>query len=532
MNGMQHTVLTELRNLALQHHWESVIKLIDVLQVQTTSTRLLLMAPDDVDTTSISSWIKGVVSDTEVIVQSTSQQQDISLVISADKVLVVFACGQLIDAETVEMVLSSIFIRPQGSYAIALSQAEHIQTEQDVDLVERGMRRLFLAGRTFSTDPDNLLAQGIYLWSTNATQDHWLQPRLQRDSKALIQWLQTPLREEPSIVAELERYQTLAVLQYAENEVQHALRLSQAASATVDHTHRIYRAKQSIAELKEQLLSRMMMNVEGIERSMRISLQTLQADLRDGLPRYLQTVPQLTCMDEQMFRNVIANFISTRAIQWQSNANRLLITHEADTANEIESFVEGIDWRMINKALIDHGQTGGYPTVLIERLQGHAPNSAPQFTLEEGVPRWIASNTNGQAPMALTSMLQMAAGAGITSSIALLLRFGPLGIVASGVAGLVGAGLLALKGGPNHCMEAYEQYGQEAIQLVIRQVTQRIEEQVQAYKRALHQLIEVEMSRLEQLLDQALREHRQPDIQSAPATALLDQLQAYKRQIS
>jgi hypothetical protein len=81
-------------------------------------------------------------------------------------------------------------------------------------------------------------------------------------------------------------------------------------------------------------------------------------------------------------------------------------------------------------------------------------------------------------------------------------------------------------------MEAYEQYGQEAIQLVIRQGTQCIEEQVQVYKLALHQLIEVEMSRLEQLLDQALREHRQPDIQPAPATALLDQLQAYKRQIS
>src|SRR5437879_14187 len=97
---------------------------IDALQVQATSTRLLLIAPDGVDTTPISNWIRGIVSHTEVVVPSTSQQQDISPVISADKVLVVFACGQLIDAETVEMVLSTIFIRPQGSYAIALSQQE------------------------------------------------------------------------------------------------------------------------------------------------------------------------------------------------------------------------------------------------------------------------------------------------------------------------------------------------------------------------------------------------------------------------
>ncbi len=65
--------------------------------------------------------------------------------VTAEKVIAVFECGRLIESDAVATIINSFFSRPFHSYAVVLNHAERIETENDLNLIERSVQRLLLS---------------------------------------------------------------------------------------------------------------------------------------------------------------------------------------------------------------------------------------------------------------------------------------------------------------------------------------------------------------------------------------------------
>jgi hypothetical protein len=507
-NILLHKALADVSELAHKQNWTYVIQLADAIMSNATTSRLLVIAPASIDIAGFALWLREHTAQ-EIVTLSLEQlvqRPDTSA--TADKVVVVFECGQLIEADETEIISQTFLTRPRGSYAIVFGHAERINSEKDLDLIKRGMLRLFLPG-TVSIEAKDLPVHALYLWTNAIVAQPELQTLLMQHAEVLMNWLRTPV--DTHLQEDLTQYRVLTAITAAENEI--AQQQTSKSSTQPEQSRRIHNTLQNLDDLKLRLLQRLDMTIEGTERTTLTSLQTLQADLLDGLHPYLLTIPQVTEMTEQAFCNLLASYISRGASRWQEHVDQLLASSQRDTIHDIEDFVQGIDWALVNQLTLTQGMAQTYPTALIERLQGKTPDPAPTITISSNQPEIPFSIQSKRHSSILTPLLHTAVGSSIISVIVYVLRF--VGLNLSG----------------DH-LEDYEQYGQEVIQLVMRKARQHFLDQVQEYRLALKQLITTEVSILEQLLNQALQESRRAASEQVPLSTELALLQMYQQQLT
>jgi hypothetical protein len=144
----------------------------------------------------------------------------------------------------------------------------------------------------------------------------------------------------------------------------------------------------------------------------------------------------------------------------------------------------------------------------------------------------ITSTPGGTDQPTMGEALLVGIGAGVTSSVALLLGIGPVGLAALGVAGIVGIEVLSRRRRSTQRANDQEENGRDLIQRTIREARFRVQEHVQANRQRLRTALETELRMAMIMLDQAPHESRSPLETDNPFPAEHERLQEYRRKIT
>jgi len=533
MNTEQDAALQEIHFLAQKYNWPQLFMLADDIRSTRSTQRIVVAAPSDTSISPFRNWVEAVTRD-GIVVSSTLEELpgNPARVITAEKPIAVFECGRLIEADAVAVVTRTFLSRPAGSYALVMTYAERIEIEEDLDLVERSIRRLLLSNSMTSWETQDLLELGVYLW-TNSQPVEWLKPRLQRDQDALTAWLRTSIPIDSALMNALIHYRTLYALDMAEDQLNQQER-TLTPQTSIDQSQRIYHVRQSIDELRLQLMRQIDRNVTSVERTLLTSLQALEADLLGSLRPFMVQHHEITFQGEDAFREAMTHYVAEGARSWQSRADHMLATSNSYMVTDTETLMQGIDWPLVNQLAVQQGRPVTYPDMLVNALTKETASAASGLKVRQEQMRsqMITSTPGGTYQPTMGEALLVGIGAGVTSSVALLLGIGPVGLAALGVAGIVGIEVLSRRRRSTQRANDQEENGRELIQHTIREARFRVQEQVQANRQSHRTALETELRTVMAMLDQALQECRSPLETDNPFPVERERLQEFRRKIT
>lgn len=489
---------------------------------------MLVAAPQEVDAVGVQRWltVAGAIGATMVSLELLAEAP--LPAIKAYKVVAVFECGRVLEPEALAAVIAALFSRPVGSYAIVLAGAERIENEADLDFVERNTWRLLVPGPKEDWYHQSLLEHGVYLWS-EAEVAAFLTARVRRDMEALRLWLTD--RADGSRADELARAQVLHVIDEAEREAQ---RMATGTPAVDLGEHRqIYRAREAMSDMRDSLRRRLREDARSIERALLASLDTLQEDLLEQLPCYLNKVefPRSGMAATQTgLQQILESYITEGARRWGREANAIVHRQEADTAAETERLLRLIDWDLINQVVHHDGGPGHYPGALLARLR-HADTHTRFDVLGSG-PGQAANGGQFRDALTASTLLRATAGGIVAPFFTSLLGVNPMLSVAAGIAGAAGGIALDRKSRLEHNLREAERIARPAIYQVIDATRDQVREQVRISLEQPQRYLDSELAALEQALSAALSASQPTDAKPSESDVVLERLNELRRAVA
>jgi hypothetical protein len=510
--------------LATQRGWSSVIAVVDDLLSSHEET-IGMACPTNVDGRALQRWIAQQIAHRPVnFLPLEELAHDPLPAVKVQKLIAVFACGTLLGTSEVDAMGQAFFSRPLGSYTIVLTGAEELSSEEDLNLIERGMWRLLVPDQASSGwREQDLSAYGCYLWSNGEARD-FLRTRLEQDQRGLLAWLKQPL----PCTEEVERMQVLYTLELAEDHVNKSR-----GSATGENHHfaqRLGRAQETLTTQRRRLLRRLDDHMESLERQLTTSLQSLEQDLLQGLRPYLQHhfVPSSSGNNEAVLKTVLTQYMSRGARSWEANAQQILLSRSEEITAEIESLLSDLDWPLINEVASRQGLRQTYPDALLRNLHGV---SLGNFSAD--IPRGgsVTPDTQGNSPRMRGTLAGILTGSGILTAITLLLGIGPIQLVAGGAAAVLSGVLTKEKLERGQLLSLAETQGHSTITAVLSEAISKLQEHIQQIQLTLRRSLSEGLRTLEIALNKAYQEAQQPATPSQVPDTDLQLLASYRRSI-
>lgn len=199
----------------------------------------------------------------------------------AERVIVAFPSGGIPTANLTRELAMGPHARPPVTVALLLTDAERIESDEDLDQIQSTARRWLqpsLASDSVTSEP---LATEAFLWPQNAITNAAISMRAQDDLTRLSQWLANPL--DPTTRQDLDRRRVLYAIELASSECQ----AEPSASSLVDGKA-VYEARCKLIELRDQMFARLRMDGDALEAAIRVVIETLECDLYAGLPLFVE----------------------------------------------------------------------------------------------------------------------------------------------------------------------------------------------------------------------------------------------------
>ncbi|RYX80674.1 hypothetical protein EON83_27575 [bacterium] len=484
-------VLQETRTLAEQRGWAQVAQLSSSLCSDNGSQILVVAAPAGVDGTPLVEWAKGVSPESETTVISLEGlAHDPTAALKATKIIAVFECGKIIEAEAMEALASTFFGRPSSSYAIVLSGAELVDSPEELETAQRAAWRVLVPEPKPEWAGQDLLQQRCFLWS-EADPKEFLRLRVDRDKAALSRWMQSPSTDAGT----LERNAALYVLELAEEQVRRqddTTGLAVVGESALE-VHRINNAIESLSSTRRHMVRRLDADASSLERQLTASLQTLEQDMLHGLPAYLHSQAQINKQAD--VQQVLNTFVSTRFSEWQSTTHSLLSVRGREMRNEVENLFGGIDWDLINRVATRQGKTSTYPQAIVDEVMRNGSSRMP-FSTQSGAEAGKESSTT-------SDFMRKALGAVVIVGVGAVL-LGSAGIIAGTVAAVVGV----RKMHRNDDERRAEAYGRTVIHDVIGRAITHVRDLSHTAIGPTRDAVNKELRDLEDLLYRGLAQYR------------------------
>lgn len=422
------SIVSQVKEIAIRHGWKEIVSWIDeLLKGQDCPVLLISSCTNDGENEAL----KTVKTYLETARISISEPVNLGQLIgetkpssqpSFQKLVFVFECGKLVDAETYQMLKDVLFVRPVGTYAIVLTKAEKIQSEQDLDAVERIARGAFISDSFELRTREKLSRNNVFLWG-NAGSTGFLSERLGQDQTALLAWVKQAESES------LWKFQAGVVIE--------------AALATYNREVNAKNEKESkdvilargaladVSGLKDRFLHGFDGDAERLENYLTVSLGTLENELQRKIQDYLNQ-PQVNRLAVAEKR--VDEIIQSGVRQWSRDLEADLRKRQEGMFRETKELFEDVNWQQINQ-LLDIS-TGGeqYPGKLLEALalmdgvQGYNLNRQDSLITEQG-----GVSDEGFIDVAIRYVV----GVGVAVLLSGLLT-NPVGAVAGAIGGTLG----------------------------------------------------------------------------------------------
>jgi hypothetical protein len=370
-------VLDEVQSLAVDRGWSRVTDFIGSMN-QAGPSSLLVAAAPGVDADRLALWLRGQSHGGPVIViDLDSMADDPGRALAAGRVVMALKAGELLTPADIAAA-RAILGRPDGSYAIVVTEAERITSEDDLAAVRR-----MVAGGVLNQSGTGG-SRGWMLW-TEQTVPEFLAGPVQEDRAWLRRWLTASLEGQPELAFQRASH----ALSLADDADQmDAPSSGQARSAAPpSHAHlndrRIPALGEAVAKLHGRVLDYLDAQAAGLKREVTASLGTMRQDLLHDIGN------QAPSRDVEARTNLVREHIS----RWTEDASKLLMVRQDQTARGVQEMVDVIDWSLANevtRAFIREPYPQPIfaalrtPPVLLTGAAGFAPPAEPASSRGRG----------------------------------------------------------------------------------------------------------------------------------------------------
>lgn|GEM_PF-2936004 len=513
----QSQILLDLSKLATDRGWTNVLATVDAVRAAKPTTILVAM-PKGVDPTPFQRWIDRIVPSSEVSTSSLEGlSQDPLPAIVAGRVVVLLECGSLLEADAVAALSVAVLSRPEKSYAVVFGSAERITDADELELIERGARRLL--DRDYGiANSASLIEERAFLWS-NSPPPAFLSKRLAADCDALASWLTDVPADSPALARDRLLY---AINQADESTV---TREFSRRDAEV-REQRIKHVRESLSELRRRLIRRLDAESGLIQRQLSASLQTLELDLLRGLRPYLEQrigalVPRA---DAEFLRNLVVDYLREGTRAWQARTLPTVTSQSLDTVSDTRVLLQGIDWQLVNLVMAGKNGKRNYPDALVSQLVAEASITLPDDDMAEGVDTF---ELNRQA-VGLADAVRVAfAGSAVVATTWYLTGAQAIAMVAAGASAVVASGLFNVRLHREQLLTELEPWARLQIKTIVRDAAGKVQELAPRSIEAMRARLDGELKDVERALDAALADARQRP-GDAPSTDR-DSIEALRR---
>lgn len=520
MNNKVAEVISGVRSLAEQKGWDRVVAAAGELLADGHGAKTLVAPAEGVDADAFRRWVAATAGSETSALSLAALETDDWAALAADKVIALFECGRLIEAEAVEAVNNAFFTRPAASYAIVLCRADRLESEDELKLTLRNAWRLLVPDPKPDWSGQDLLERRCFLWSEAPPPD-FAAASVARDREALGAWLGSA----PADAEELERQRALHVLEFADEEVHGARSEEQGGASDADVRARMLAdTRDTLSEVRRRLARRLDADASSIARHITASLQTLEGNLLGGLRLHLQDrMPAVSSFTVPELRRILVSYVGERSAGWQRKTEEVLSERTREILSDTEELLQSVDWALINEVAVQMGRTEVYPPELRPSLTfGRDVASLGVSSVRAGGP----ARVNGQDGLA-TAIKVAVGGALATASAA---TFGLL--VTGGAAAAVGTFMFSRH--RRERLKESEQYGVGFVKEAITTAIANVHEQTGLAMSPLRERITGWLRGVEDMLDEALHKtymasHQSQQPADEDARELLDE---YRRRLA
>jgi hypothetical protein len=341
MNTELRNILTELKELTQNFPEHKATNLTGNILSYSQPQEYILLVTELLTFNPLKAWIGNFIEGEAINIHLDTLVKDPTSIINIPKVIVVLECGKLLDADTVSILSTAILNRPLLSYAIVLSNAELITNEEDLALIERGIKRLFVRN---NTNKPQLVENQVFLWSSNET-NNFLDARLTHDKQALQNWLTQPL----ACQQEFERYLALSLVNLAQECL-----YSTKTNKVIDNNSAVKeltKTAEEIANCKRALSNWLVSDFTNLNKQLATSLQTVKQNLLQGIEVHLKQ-NQNNLPDPK----IITRYIEFGLNQWKLESELFLAQRSKQIIANTQNILTEVNWSVVNQTLQQYHQ--------------------------------------------------------------------------------------------------------------------------------------------------------------------------------
>jgi hypothetical protein len=350
-------LLAEVRTLAGQQRWTTVTDYLTTLDAAPAGSVLALPGPG-LDAGTLLAALPRIPVTVRPLLTASAEP---GRTLEADRVLIIFRCGQLLSLEEAEAA-RTVLLRPAGTTYVVFAEADRLGSTEELELVERAAWRVLLAGPHEDWAGQDLASRHCVLWSGRPEQSPF-SGRLARDAALLDDWLTGPLDTAP-----LDLARCAQALDLAEAALSTATIAAPANADSASARHRAGRLRSAVRDAGERIDERLEGSAQTVTRELAASLDTVREDLRAGVADHLQR----HCRDLSRpaeISDCLARYLQTGMQRWESGSYALTLGKARQALADSETALDDVDWRAVDKLLPPRAGGGSYRDALADAVR-------------------------------------------------------------------------------------------------------------------------------------------------------------------
>lgn len=272
---------------------------------------------------------------------------------SAGKLVVAFGYSHLWNAQELDALSFLVVSRPRETYALVLTGAEGLRDPAELELAERGLRRLLPLA--FSSGNNTSEQANLFLWSDEGVAGP-VQGRVMKDIASFHHWLVA------NVTPYLEKLQATSD-KLREQLAPEARGTVPGAKPVEDKTQRLRRAREALSSIRSCLISAWSDAGTDFERQLEKAMTQLEQELKDCfagvISRYRSLTREAQAEWEAEQKAKFQHWGEELATSWQEQVRHAL--------SDVKRVADLVDWAPINQS---RSSTAGewYPDALIQGL--------------------------------------------------------------------------------------------------------------------------------------------------------------------
>jgi hypothetical protein len=487
-----HDLLAQAGSIAAERGWTAVTDFISSLSA---TDEILLFEAEDVDAGSLADWIAGEAGSPVTIAGLEGLAGDFAAGLYTDRVVVAFRCGKFLTLSQIEAA-QQLMQRPPGSYAIIFTDADVVQDENDLNILERGIWQTLVGNPDIRWAGQDLAEYWCLLWG-EPRPGGFMADRLERDKRMLREWLLPPDGARAGLAA-LRAGHAVDLAERAAALTGPAL-TGPAATPRAESAG-LRGAQKSLEELRRQLLKQLDADASYLDSEIEASLDEVRRQTRAAIARRVRQHGDASWTDQELGRE-IEGVVRLALDTWHEEIAATARERGRATQEAARKLLGGVDWELID-SVRDDGDgdgDGGYPDLILTHI-GILSQAVPAI----GERPAAASLSSLPKPDARTTVVRVtASGAALAAVAAIIAWPAVVPVLAAGAAGAVGGSLLDRRLDTRSNHQAAEALAADAVNQAVNVMLDAAREQVRSGARSGRQALTADFRNLDDALHAA-----------------------------